>query len=291
PGPRPRPSPSRRWPGTRPGSSGASSSPSTGRRPTSTTGTSSASAAAEPRGRRRPARPAVAPPRAALHYVGVAPGEGSSTRRTAPPAVGATLIAASIVVLVIGLSWLNRGGDGRERLAVPVVGGVTPPTEPDGDVVDIPPSQPAVPVSFGQDGRIVRPEPDRARIVDEEGNEVIVALPPGTTVDTVTGRIVPRSPRRRDDDLADPGHLDVDRRRQQLDPPDRRRHDDVDDERHVDRAARLVVHDRAADDHRAADDDRARAPALHGRRHHRPLTAPPPGCRAQAVRRPPERRI
>ena len=109
------------------------------------------------------------------------------------PAVGATLIAASIVVLVIGLSWLNRG-DGRERLAVPVVGGVTPPTEPDGDVVDIPPSQPAVPVSFGQDGRIVRPEPDRARIVDEEGNEVIVALPPGTTVDTVTGRIVPRSP-------------------------------------------------------------------------------------------------
>lgn len=106
--------------------------------------------------------------------------------------MGATLIAASIIVLVIGLSWLNRGGDGRERLAVPMVDGVTPPTAPDGEVLDIPPSQPAVPVSFGQDGHIVRTEPDRARIVDEQGNEVIVALPPGTTVDTVTGRIVTR---------------------------------------------------------------------------------------------------
>jgi len=205
--------------------------------------------------------------------------------------VGATLIAASIVVLVIGLSWLNRGGDGRERLAVPVVGGVTPPTEPDGDVVDIPPSQPAVPVSFGQDGRIVRPEPDRARIVDEEGNEVIVALPPGTTVDTVTGRIVPRSP--------DGGTTTSPTRGTSTSTgggSSSTRPTDGDTTTSTTRdttyrAARLVVHDRAADDHRAADDDRARAPALHGRRHHRPLTAPPPGCRAQAVRRPPERRI
>jgi hypothetical protein len=107
--------------------------------------------------------------------------------------VGATLIAASVVVLVIGMAWLNRSSPTRDHLATPTVDGVTLPTDQDGNTVDVPPSQPAVAVSFGGAGEILRPDPVRARIVDDSGQEVIVPLAPNTTVDTVTGEIVPRS--------------------------------------------------------------------------------------------------
>ncbi|HEX5945567.1 MAG TPA: hypothetical protein VFY82_04790 [Acidimicrobiales bacterium] len=107
--------------------------------------------------------------------------------------MGATLIAASVVVLVIGMAWLNRSGPKEEHLASPTVDGVTLPTDSDGNAVDVPPSQPAVAVSFGGGGEILRPDPVRARVVDESGHEVIVPLAPNTTVDTVTGAIVPKS--------------------------------------------------------------------------------------------------
>jgi hypothetical protein len=108
--------------------------------------------------------------------------------------VGATLIAASVVVLVIGLGWLSRGGEPEEQLAMPVVDGVTQATDADGEAVEVPPSQPAVAVSFAADGQILRPDPVRARVVDESGAEIIVPLAPNTTVDTVSGEIVPLPP-------------------------------------------------------------------------------------------------
>ncbi len=107
--------------------------------------------------------------------------------------MGATLIAASVVVLVIGMAWLNRSGPKQEHLTAPTADGVTLPTDSDGNAVEVPPSQPAVAVSFGGGGEILRPDPVRARVVDESGHEIIVPLAPNTTVDTVTGAIVPKS--------------------------------------------------------------------------------------------------
>lgn len=107
--------------------------------------------------------------------------------------MGATLIAASVVVLVVGMAWLNRSDPKGEHLATPTVDGVTLPTDSDGNAVDVPPSQPAVAVSFGGGGEILRPDPVRARVVDESGQEILVPLSPNTTVDTVTGAIVPKS--------------------------------------------------------------------------------------------------
>ena len=108
--------------------------------------------------------------------------------------MGATLIAASVVVLVIGMAWLNRSDKPSEPLATPTVDGVTLPTDSDGNTVDVPPSQPAVAVSFGGNGEILRPDPVRARVIDDSGAEILVPLAPNTTVDTVTGAIVPKSP-------------------------------------------------------------------------------------------------
>jgi hypothetical protein len=120
-------------------------------------------------------------------------GDGTSeSSPKPPPAVGATLIAASVVVLVIGLGWLNRSGDLEEQLTAPMANGATSPTDSDGRPVEIPPSQPATAVSFGPHGEVVRPDPVRARVVNRSGIEVIIRLPPNTTVDTVTGEIVPR---------------------------------------------------------------------------------------------------
>ncbi len=123
-------------------------------------------------------------------------GDGATggTVKSPPPAVGATLIAAAVVVLIIGMAWLSRTEKPTDRLAVPMVDGVTLPTDRDGHAVDVPPSQPAVAVSFGANGEILRPDPVRARVVDESGAEIIITLPPNTTVDMVTGEIVPRPP-------------------------------------------------------------------------------------------------
>lgn len=108
--------------------------------------------------------------------------------------VGAGVVAAGVLVLVVGVFSLNRS-DAPLQLAAPAANSVTPPTDADGREVEIPPSQPAGVVSFGADGTILRPDPVRARMVDREtGAEVLVALPPSTTVDAVTGAIIPRPP-------------------------------------------------------------------------------------------------
>lgn len=108
--------------------------------------------------------------------------------------MGATLIAASLIVLLLGVSWLNKGDPtAQNRMAAATADGVTLPTDRDGHTVDVPPSQPATPVSFGPDGEILRPDPVRARVVDDSGEDVLVPLAPNTTVDTVTGAIVPKT--------------------------------------------------------------------------------------------------
>jgi hypothetical protein len=49
-------------------------------------------------------------------------------------------------------------------------------------------------VSFGGDGEVIRPAPGTVRIIDpESGLEVVITLPPGTTL--VAGQIVPKDNR------------------------------------------------------------------------------------------------
>jgi hypothetical protein len=120
-------------------------------------------------------------------------GDGT-TIKAPPPAVGATLIGAAAIVLILGMVWLGRDDEPSDRLVFPTVEGVTMPTDAEGEPIALPPSQPAVPVSFGVDGLIIRPEATQARVIDESGNEVLVPLPPGSVVDVVTGKIVPELP-------------------------------------------------------------------------------------------------
>lgn len=100
-----------------------------------------------------------------------------------------TLIAGTLVFLAVGLVRMsNEGsvaGDGLEASS-------SQRTAVNGDEHrdKISPSQPALPVSFTRAGEIIRPAPVRARIIDPEtGEEVLVYLPPGSTV--VDGEVVP----------------------------------------------------------------------------------------------------
>jgi hypothetical protein len=104
--------------------------------------------------------------------------------------VGATLIAAAVVVLAVGMAWMNIS-DGGDDLAAPLAeralasAGAAQAAEG-----EIPPSQPAVPFSFGPNGEIIRTEPQTARVIDPDtGLEVLITLPPGSTV--VDSRVVP----------------------------------------------------------------------------------------------------
>lgn len=119
--------------------------------------------------------------------VGVA---DNGSRKLPSPAIGATFIAGAVVVLLMGMTWLGEG-EAKEQLIAPDLEGVTPPTDPRGEPIELPPSQPATAVTFGVDGQVLRPDPVRARIVDESGDEIIITLPPDTTVDSVTGEVVP----------------------------------------------------------------------------------------------------
>jgi hypothetical protein len=104
------------------------------------------------------------------------------------------VIAAGLIVLVVGVVYLNRS-DEPPRLAMPTSDGVTLPTDSDGRTVDVPPSQPASVVHLGADGSVLRPDPVRARIVDREtGIEILITLPPNTTIDAITGEVIPRPP-------------------------------------------------------------------------------------------------
>jgi hypothetical protein len=143
-----------------------------------------------PSGARRLARWSVA-----LHDGNVTLGEGGSVGAPAPsPYVGAGVICAGLVVLVVGVVYLNRS-DEPPRLAMPTSDGITLPTDSDGRTVDVPPSQPAGVVQLGADGSVLRPDPVRARIIDREtGLEILIRLPPNTTIDAITGEVIPRPP-------------------------------------------------------------------------------------------------
>lgn len=118
------------------------------------------------------------------------PIEKPRRRRTA--LVGVALTGAVLLLGVVAVTgW--AGTDGADSVANRFGPDGPGPTDDDGRPVELPPSQPATPVSFAPTGEVVRPEPRRARVVDpRSGAEVIVDLPPGTRVDTATGQVVVR---------------------------------------------------------------------------------------------------
>ncbi|HEY6696960.1 MAG TPA: hypothetical protein VIZ67_01965 [Acidimicrobiales bacterium] len=109
-------------------------------------------------------------------------------KQLAHRSVGETLLAAVIFAVAMGFTWVNHGGDDPVELAAPSAQRTA--AGADWSETTIPPSQPAIAVSFSRTGEIIRPAPHRARIIDPEtGQEVVVLLPPGSTV--VDGEVVP----------------------------------------------------------------------------------------------------
>ena len=98
---------------------------------------------------------------------------------------GETLLAAVIFAVAMGFTWINHSGNDSVELAAP-----SSQSSEEGAPTTIPLSQPAIAVSFTKTGEITRPAPTTARIIDPEtGEEVVVPLPPGSTV--VDGQVVP----------------------------------------------------------------------------------------------------
>jgi hypothetical protein len=117
--------------------------------------------------------------------MGLADDERRGPRNLVHGSVGETLLAAVIFAVAMGFTWVNHGGDDSVELAAP-----SDQTGENGASTTIPPSQPAVAVSFSRTGAIIRPAPTTARIIDPDtGEEVVVPLPPGSTV--VEGEVVP----------------------------------------------------------------------------------------------------
>ena len=116
---------------------------------------------------------------------------------TAPPARGVrAAVAVGVAVVLVGaVGWINHDGSLDGDFANPAANRVTVPTDSDGRPADLPPSQPATPVSFAPSGEVVRPDPSRGRVVDPEtGEDVVIPLLPGTVVDTTTGQVVVKPP-------------------------------------------------------------------------------------------------
>jgi hypothetical protein len=117
--------------------------------------------------------------------MGLGDDESRRGRQFARGSVGETLLAAVIFAVAMGFTWVNHGGDDSVELAAP-----SAQTGDNGTSTTIPPSQPAIAMSFSRTGEIIRPAPSTARIIDPEtGEEVLVPLPPGSTV--VDGQVVP----------------------------------------------------------------------------------------------------
>jgi hypothetical protein len=116
---------------------------------------------------------------------------------TVPPARGVrAAVAVSVAVVLVGaVGWINHDGSLDGDFADPAANRVTVPTDSDGRPADLPPSQPATPVSFAPSGAVVRPDPARGRVVDPQtGEDVVIPLLPGTVVDTSTGQVVVKPP-------------------------------------------------------------------------------------------------
>lgn len=116
---------------------------------------------------------------------------------TVPPARGVrAAVAVGVAVVLVGaVGWINHDGSLDGDFANPAANRVTVPTDSDGRPADLPPSQPATPVSFAPSGAVVRPDPARGRVVDPEtGEDVVIPLLPGTVVDTSTGQVVVKPP-------------------------------------------------------------------------------------------------
>src|SRR5262245_48140711 len=111
-------------------------------------------------------------------------------RRTA--LVGVTMASAVLLLGVVAVTaWPST--EATRSVANQFSPNVPGATGRDGAPAELPPSQPATPVSFAPSGEVDRPEPRRARIVDpQSGEDVVVELPPGTRVDAATGQVVVR---------------------------------------------------------------------------------------------------
>ncbi len=120
--------------------------------------------------------------------MGLGNDEPRRARQFAHGSVAETLLATVIFAVAMGFAWVNHGGDDPVELAVPSARRTE--AGENGAPTTIPPSQPAVAVSFSGAGEVIRPAPVTARIMDPAtGEETVVPLPPRSTV--VDGHVVP----------------------------------------------------------------------------------------------------
>jgi hypothetical protein len=112
--------------------------------------------------------------------------------------VGGTLIAAAVVMLALGMTWIDNSGGGDGIATQPARRAAA--SSGDAAELEIPPSQPADPFAFGPSGETIGAEPRTARVIDPDtGAEVTITLPPGSTVidsrvvalDSVPGTSIP----------------------------------------------------------------------------------------------------
>jgi hypothetical protein len=122
------------------------------------------------------------------------PGDRPEPARRRPAHVALALIGGLAFVALVGVTGWPGTDTATDELAGDLASeGVTPPTNEDGEAIEIPPSQPATPVSFQASGAVVRPDATMARVVDRAGRDILVELMPGTTVNAETGQIIVRA--------------------------------------------------------------------------------------------------
>lgn len=111
-------------------------------------------------------------------------GHGSSGGTPSPRAgAGPTVIAAALVVLVIGLGWLNHGGGAINENTTPFARDVSQAIEQAEEDGLIPASQPALPSDIGSSGGQIRQTSSTTVIIDPEtGLEITINVDaPSTT--------------------------------------------------------------------------------------------------------------
>lgn len=111
-------------------------------------------------------------------------GSGSSGGPPAPRAgAGPTVIAAALVVLVIGLGWLNHGGSAVDQNSTPFARDVSQAVQQAQEDGLIPASRPAEPADIGSSGGDGSGQTSSTTIVvdPETGLEITINVEPGTT--------------------------------------------------------------------------------------------------------------